>query len=506
MVLSSQQKGFWLPKNISKGSFIKKQIPMPIIYKEIADIHQCSKNDNGGSPIYCSLTLKRQKEQISCVPLYGAYISIVVNDILNAINKAEEQEKEEKKKIKASEAIKEDKSSEEIIDQLWEESQALFGQEDIPAPVSTVPVPEKIDILPKKEEKTKEVVIGKNKIQVISDGNFEDDYSEVYKQLVNEINTRNITAYEISEYVSYTENHKALIDNPEVDHLLIFTNSLHVGFKEITEQLVHAKIEKTSNIIVYLDCSGMDDDEAIALIKEDLIEDFDSYEIYPQKTIFVHGYKNHLDITINNLIDTLNKECSTYLRHTLPFIMPVEEAFHVKKDDVLTEIIHGTIKQGTIAAGDKICLLDADGAPSATAYMMVDMALKDVPVAYPGMSVDIFLDGISKEAVHKGKIAVSSIEGFNTADTFTAGIYVCTKAEGGHYTPFYDGMSFTLIIDSREYPAVISQIFKDDMIDPGKFGTIEIKTDKPVVFNSKTPFVMSRMDRIIGKGVVYGNI
>ena len=488
------------------GAFIKKQITMPIEYRDIVDIHQCSKNDKGGSPIYCSITLKGEKEQISCVPLYGAYISIVLNDIINAIKSAKEQEKEEKeKKNKSSEAPKEEKSSGNIIDQLWEEAQALVDKESTPATNSTTPVTEKVEILPEKQEELPHKVKGKNKIRVISDGNYENDYSEIYKQLVNEINTRNITSYEISEYVSYAENYKALISNPEVDHILVLANPFHVGLKEIANQLFHAKIGKTSNIIVYLECSGMNDEEALELIEQDFTDEFEYYEVYPQKTIFVRGNKNYPDITMDTLIDILSRECSTYFRHTLPLRMPVEEAFHVRKDDKLTEIVHGTIQQGSVKEDDRIFLLDADGAPSATVYMMADMSLKEVTTAYPGMRVDIFLDGIPKEAVCKGKIAVSSTEGFKTANIFTAGIYVCTKAEGGHYTSFYDGMSFTLTINSREYSAVISEIYNSDMIDPGTFGTIKIKTEEPVVFEDKTAFVMTNGDKTIGKGVIFGN-
>ena len=475
-------EGFFATKNyFSTGMIIRKQIPMPVRYIRIRNIHQCGKYDKIDSPIFCCIAIKGENERIAAVPLYAAYITVVLNGILSAFEEAN------KPKVDIAQ---------EFMNETFEnvESEKKLKSEPVkePEPVKA-PEPEK-------------AVIPKSKVRVICGGYDREEQSTVLlcEKLSQALEQRNNKAYEILEFTSTFEACKSLVWDTAPDYLLMYADAVSIMPEKIKEYLSVLKLSKKAKIIVFLDCIYADTEQT-ELTEAEITELFETYEYSESNIVFVKGNLDYINESIDLLIETLDREC-IYYRHTLPFRMPVARAFHVKKDDRIIEIIRGCVTQGTVRLGDKILLADADGASAASVYMILDSENRDVDAAYPDTEVDLFLSNVPKEAVTKGKIAVNSTDGIKSGNRIIGKIYVCNKNEGGSFTPVYLGLTCTLTIGFAEHSAVVSKIFNEESISAGAFGTVEIQTDYQFAWEPGMSFTMTSEDKIIAKGIVMNDL
>ena len=519
-------KGFYATKgNLTAVNSLKKQgIPpleyVDIVSAEVVKIHGkyehiriCTSDDEytGFASIYAPFICEALKKIIH--DLWDTPISPTAQQEARQTKKEAAAKKPAEKPDKAAPAPKSPEvpersaPAEVTIDTLWEEAMAQTAPEVSPKKESpsTEQTPEKETPPAQKPRPIKPlspVLMYKNQIRMISDGSADDKAAALCERLQKAATG----PFTITTFTSTDDVCKMMMDAPAPDHLLIYIYITQFEYRKLKEQLSRISLAKAAKIIVYLDGS-FDDDEVMELIECEITELCELTELLENKLFFVRSCAANGEYSIKNLVHTLQMECSEHYRHTLPFRMPVEQVFHVSKDGQSVQIIHGQVLQGSVQPEEKVCLVDADGAPCGTVIQILDASKTAVDIALPGMRVDLLLKDIPREAVTTGRLAAVKADGIELEDRFSGAVYVNRKAEGGGLTSLYEGLRCTVAVGAAERDAVISKIYtKDRMLSPGCFGYIEVQTILPLPLEKGMTFRMQDGEKRIAVGLVKNSL
>lgn len=547
------EQGFYATKNYlaTVGDFSKEEL-RSFRYAEIASVETVKKRDRHDYIRICTA----DEEFTGFANIYAPYLCEVLKRILHDLwgkpirstpYQEEKQKKTKKKEARTTKPVEPTPAPKPqeaqakpapitvTIDDLWEEATAAGIQPTKPGPAQPAPdtrqakevekkAPEKKSStvqaskkdIPSVEQPKKQAVTFeekpqapksiatkltyKSQIRMISDGSADHKAAALCQWLQNAANPK---LFQIPNFTSTDEAHRALLESPVIDHLLIYTNVVQFQPGKLRNQLAGLKLAKSAKIFVCL--VSFDDEEVDELIERDITELFDEVELSENKLFFVRCLEANQEESYRNFLYTLQWECLDHYRHTLPFRMPVDRVFHLKtKDSQTIEVVGGQVLQGSIQAGEKVCLVDADGAPQGTVSRILDPWKKEVDIALPGMNVDLLLTDIPREAVISGKIAAKKNDGIEIGDQFSGNIYAYKKAEGGGLTPLYEGMRCSVTIGSAQSPAVITLIHtNDNMLLPGTFGYIEFQTVIPLPMETGMAFRVHRDEKCIAAGHIY---
>lgn len=542
-------KGFYPTKgNLCVSSIFKKRGVLPLSYVDITGIEVVKKYDNYS---YIRITTLDDDEMIGYAGIYAPYICEVIKKIMHdlwgrSILPTPYQNKKQRQAIKrAAKAAKPAPAPEPqkapvksapaavTIDDLWNEAIAADIQ-----PMKSTPTPQTPDIqlaqesaktapekkqtsavqapkkeFPSEEQPQKQVVaaeekpkpakaavsklIYKSQIRMISDGSADHKAAALCQWLQNAANP---TLFHIPDFTSTQQAHKTLLESPVIDHLVIYTDVIQSQPNKLLPQLSGLKLAKNTKVFVYLD--SFDDQETDELIEQEITDLFDYVMLSENKLFFIRCLATNQDASYRNFFDKLQWECLDRYRHAMPFRMPVERVFHIKmKDGQIIEAVGGQVLQGSIQTGEKVRLVDCNGAPQGTVRRILDPWKEDVDIALPGMDVDLWLTDIPREAVVSGKLAAINNDGVEIKDQLTGKVYVYKKDEGDGFTPLYEGMRCSVTVGSAQSLAVITQIHTNDhMLSPGDFGYIEIQTATPVPTETGMAFLLHNGEKCITAG------
>lgn len=539
------EQGFYATKNYLEtiGDFSKEEL-RSFRYAEIARVETVKKRDRHDYIRICTA----DEEFTGFANIYAPYLCEVLKKILHDLwgkpiqltpYQEEKQKKAQKKAAKSTPAPKSQEAQAKpapitvTIDDLWEEATAAGIQPTKPVPTQPAPdtkqkkesaktAPEKKQTsavqapkkeFPSEEQPQKQVVVAeekpkltkaagskliyKSQIRMISDGSADHKATALCQWLQNAANP---TLFHIPVFTSTQHAHKTLLESPVIDHLVIYTDVIQSQPNKLLPQLSGLRLAKNAKVFVYLD--SFDNQETDELIEQEITDLFESVTLSENKLFFIRCLATYQDASYRNFFDKLQWECFDRYRHAMPFRMPVERVFHIKtKDGQIIEAVGGQVLQGSIQTGEKVCLVDCDGAPQGTVRRILDPWKEDVDIALPGMDVDLWLTGIPREAVVSGKLAAINNDGVEVKDQLVGKVYVYKKDEGGGFTPLYEGMRCSVTVGSGQCLAVITQIHTNDhMLSPGDFGYIEIQTATPVPTETGMAFRLHNGEKCIAAG------
>lgn len=191
-------------------------------------------------------------------------------------------------------------------------------------------------------------------------------------------------------------------------------------------------------------------------------------------------------------------------------------------EDVFTITGRGTVATGTISAGgfavgQNVTVLNPDKSvsPMGTVIAGLEMFKKSVTFVTKGDQVGMMLRGLSKSDLPIGGIiAGSGFPEYKRNTTFTASMYVLTKAEGGRHTPFWLGYRPQIYVNGQDYTVLVSSLGKVDgedveMVMPGnnvtgiQFSFDESATAVPWTYIGM-PFILREGGHTVARGVITG--
>ena len=328
------------------------------------------------------------------------------------------------------------------------------------------------------------------------------------------INTRHL------EYQS-NKRHYAHIDCPghadyiknmitgaaQMDGAILVVSAPDSVMPQTKEHILLARQVGVPGIIVFLNKVDLvDDPELLELVEEEVRDVLTSYG-FPEDTPIVKGSAFHAlkdDATAEDTkcIDELLEVMDTYFQDPardadLPFLMPVEDVFTISGRGT---VVTGRIERGIIKLNEEVEIVGIRPTQK-TVITGIEMFNKLLDQGEAGDNVGLLLRGIDKKSVERGQVLAKP--GSITPHTkFEGQIYVLSKEEGGHHSPFFSGYRPQFYFRTTDITGTITLPEGVDMVKPGDNTKIIGELIHPVAMDKGLKFAIREGGRTIASGQV----
>ncbi|MCK6472468.1 MAG: elongation factor Tu [Planctomycetes bacterium] len=192
-------------------------------------------------------------------------------------------------------------------------------------------------------------------------------------------------------------------------------------------------------------------------------------------------------------------------REDLPFLMPVEKAFHI---DGLGTVVTGLVERGVLRTGQKVQLVGLRAEPLETTCTGIEKFNKVLDEARAGDSVGLRLRSVELKDVRRGQV-VAVPGSVASCRRFRAQVYLLNKDEGGRHTPVFAGYQPQFFFRTTSVTGNVRVLAAEggQAVDMGMPGDhvqmdVELRKDAPVAMAENLRFAIREGNRTVGQGVV----
>ena len=143
----------------------------------------------------------------------------------------------------------------------------------------------------------------------------------------------------------------------------------------------------------------------------------------------------HLLESIDSYIPTPERDVDK------PFLMPVEDVFTITGRGTVAT---GRAERGTLKLSSEVEIVGIRETRK-TVATGIEMFRKMMDECQAGDNVGLLLRGVDRKDIERGQV-VAKPGSVKPHTKFKAEIYVLTKEEGGRHTPFFNGLSSSVLL------------------------------------------------------------
>ena len=272
------------------------------------------------------------------------------------------------------------------------------------------------------------------------------------------------------------------------------------------EHILLARQVGVKYIVIYLNkCDMVDDEELIDLVEMEVRELLNEYGFDGDETPVIRGsalkalegdpkYEESI-YELMNAVDTWIPDPAREMDK--PFLMAVE--------DVMTISGRGTVATGRVERGqahlnDEVEIVGIKDTQK-TVLTGLEMFHKQLDVAEAGDNIGALLRGIARDQIQRGQV-LAKPGSVHPHTKFKAQVYVLTKEEGGHHTPFVSNYRPQFYFRTTDVTGVITLPEGTDMVMPGDNVVMNVELIAPIAIETGTKFSIREGGHTVGAGNV----
>ena len=259
-------------------------------------------------------------------------------------------------------------------------------------------------------------------------------------------------------------------------------------------------------IVVFMNkCDMVDDEDLLELVEMEITEQLEEYDftdcpiIKGSALMALQDPMGPWGDKIMELMDTVDEYIPDPQRATdQPFLMPVEDVFSITGRGTVAT---GRVERGVLHVSDEVEIVGIKEETRKVVVTGVEMFRKLLDEAQAGDNIGALLRGVQRTDIQRGQVLAKP--GTVTCHTkFTAQVYVLTKDEGGHHTPFFNNYRPQFYFRTTDVTGLISLPEGTEMCMPGDNVEMTIELIHPIAMEQGLTFAIREGGRTVGSGRV----
>ena len=181
----------------------------------------------------------------------------------------------------------------------------------------------------------------------------------------------------------------------------------------------------------------------------------------------------------------------------LDFLMPIEDVFSIEGRGTVAT---GRIERGVVNKMEEVEIVGIRDTQTTT-VTDIEMFSKLLDRGEAGDNVGILLRGTKKEDIERGQV-IAKPGSITPHQKFTSEVYVLSKDEGGHHTPFFSNYRPQFYFRTTDVTGTIKLPDGVEMVMPGDNVTMEVELITPIAMEKTIRFAIREGGRTVGAGRV----
>jgi len=319
-----------------------------------------------------------------------------------------------------------------------------------------------------------------------------------------ESDTRHYAHVDCPGHADYVKN--MITGAAQMDAAILVVSAADGPMPQTREHILLAHQVNVPNIVVFLNkIDQVKDAELIDLVEMEIRELLTQYKYDGDKVSIIRGSAlkaiegdAESEKAIEDLIAALDKDIPEPKREIdKDFLMPIEDVLSIKGRGT---VVTGRIDRGQVKINDEVEIVGIR--PTKKVVVTgVEMFNKLLDQGQAGDNVGVLLRGIERTDVERGQVLAKP--GSITPHTeFESEVYILTKDEGGHHTPFSKGYKPQFYIRTTDVTGEVELPEGTEMVMPGDTITFKVKLIVPVAMEDGMRFAIREGGRTVGAGFV----
>ena len=322
--------------------------------------------------------------------------------------------------------------------------------------------------------------------------------------------TRHYAHVDCPGHADYIKN--MITGAAQMDGSILVVSSADGPMPQTREHILLSRQVGVPYIIVFMNkVDQVDDDELLELVEMEIRELLSEYEFPGDEIPIVKGSalkalecgcgKRECEWCgqIWKLMDEVDSYIPEPHRATdKPFLMPIEDVFTITGRGTVTT---GRVERGVVKVGDEVEIVGMREEIRKHVVTGVEMFRKLLDQAEAGDNIGTLLRGVDRKDVERGMV-LAKPGSIKPLTTFDAEVYVLTKEEGGHHTPFFGGYRPQFYFRTTDVTGVIQLPEGVEMVMPGDNVQMHIDLITPIAIEEGLRFAIREGGRTVGAGVV----
>ena len=295
----------------------------------------------------------------------------------------------------------------------------------------------------------------------------------------------------------------------QMDGAVLVVSAADGPMPQTREHVLLARQVNVPYIVVFLNKADMvDDPELLELVELEVRELLSEYEFPGDDIPVVTGSALHAlesgepDAPETACIAELMEALDNYIPEPVrdvdrPFLMPVEDVFSITGRGTVAT---GRVDRGIVHVGDPIEIVGIKNTVT-TVCTGVEMFRKLLDEGRAGDNIGVLLRGVDRKSIERGQV-LAAPKSITPHTHFEAEVYILTKAEGGRWTPFFDGYRPQFYFRTTDVTGVMTLPEGVEMVMPGDNVTVTVKLITPIAMEEELRFAIREGGHTVGAGVI----
>ena len=293
----------------------------------------------------------------------------------------------------------------------------------------------------------------------------------------------------------------------QMDGAILVVAATDGPMPQTREHILLCRQVNVPNVLVFMNKVDMvDDPELLELVELEVRDLLSSYDYDGDNTPVIQGSalgalngEPKWVATVEALMDAVDTWIELPVRdQDKPFLMPIEDVFSITGRGTVAT---GRIEAGVINTGDPVDIVGMGDEKLTSTITGVEMFRKILDRGEAGDNVGLLLRGIEKTDIKRGMV-IAKQGSVKPHKKFKAEVYILSKEEGGHHTPFHNKYRPQFYVRTTDVTGEIFLPEGVEMVMPGDNLTITVELLQPIALNVGLRFAIREGGRTVGSGQV----
>ena len=298
----------------------------------------------------------------------------------------------------------------------------------------------------------------------------------------------------------------------QMDGAILVVSAADGPMPQTREHILLARQVGVKYIVVYLNkCDMVDDPELLELVEMEVRDLLSSYGFPGDDIPVIKGSSLKVLESASKDPEAPEYQCIKELMEAVDSYIPtperpVDQAFIMPIEDVMTisgrgTVVTGRVERGELKLSDEVEIVGLSKESKKTVVTGIEMFRKTLDQAEAGDNVGVLLRGIQRDEIERGQV-LAKPGSIHPHTKFKAQVYVLTKEEGGRHTPFFNGYRPQFYFRTTDVTGLIDLPAGTEMVMPGDNVDMTIELITPIAIEQGLRFAIREGGKTVGSGVV----
>ena len=298
----------------------------------------------------------------------------------------------------------------------------------------------------------------------------------------------------------------------QMDGAILVVSAADGPMPQTREHILLARQVGVKYIVVYLNkCDMVDDPELLELVEMEVRDLLSSYGFPGDDIPVIKGSSLKVLESASKDPEAPEYQCIKELMEAVDSYIPtperpVDQAFIMPIEDVMTisgrgTVVTGRVERGELKLSDEVEIVGLSKESKKTVVTGIEMFRKTLDQAEAGDNVGVLLRGIQRDEIERGQV-LAKPGSIHPHTKFKAQVYVLTKEEGGRHTPFFNGYRPQFYFRTTDVTGLIDLPAGTEMVMPGDNVDMTLELITPIAIEQGLRFAIREGGKTVGSGVV----